>query len=193
MMGWINTLRGLLRRFGGDSQGIAAVEFALVVPVMLLLYVGSVEGSALISMDRRVQSIAGAVGDLVSRSNVTVAACDIKDYFQAASGIMAPYPTGPLQQVVSSVFVKPDGTTNVEWSQTAGGATALVVGKPYPLPSAITSISLNGYVIVSTALYAYTPITGIVYRQQIPLRRENFYLPRFGGSIIISPTSTSAC
>jgi len=188
----LNRLRQIIDRFGEDTKAVAAVEFALVVPVMLLLYVGSVEGSSLISMDRRVQTIAGAMGDLVSRSNVKVAACDIKDFFQASAGIMAPYSTAQLQQVVSSIFVKADGTTEVKWSKSNGGTT-LEVGKPYELPAAMTNISLNAYVIVSTASYSYTPITGIIYDHPIQLRRENFYLPRYGGSIIIDPTTTTGC
>lgn len=192
-MSLLQRLRQIIGQFRDDAQAVAAVEFALVVPIMLLLYVGSVEASSLISVDRRVQTIAGAMGDLVSRSNVKVAACDIKDYFQASAAIMAPYSRTPLQQVVSSVFVKADGSTEVKWSQPSGGATALVVGKPYPLPAAMTSISLNSYVIVSTASYAYIPMTGIVYNQAVHLRRENFYLPRFGGSIIVDPTTTTGC
>jgi Flp pilus assembly protein TadG len=189
----IQRLRGIIGQFRDDAKGVAAVEFALVVPIMLLLYVGSVEASSVISVDRRVQTVAGAMGDLVSRSNVKIAACDIKDFFQASAGIMAPYSSTPLQQVVSSIFVKADGTTEVQWSVPTGGATALIVGEPYPLPAAMTNISLNAYVIVATASYSYMPITGIVYNQAIQLRRENFYLPRFGGSIVVDPITTTGC
>lgn len=192
-MSLLQRLRAIIGHFAGDAQAVAAVEFALVVPVMLLLYVGSVEAGSVISVDRRVQTVAGSMGDLVSRSNVKIAACDIKDFFQASAGIMAPYSSTPLQQVVSSIFVKADGTTSVQWSESMGGAVALKAGDAYPLPSAMKNVSLNAYVIVATASYAYTPITGVVYNQQIQLRRENFYLPRFGGSIIIDPTTTTGC
>lgn len=193
MMTPLKTLRQILKQFRADAAGVAAVEFALVVPVMLLLYVGSVEASTLISMDRRVQTIAGSVGDLVSRSNIKIAACDIKDYFQASSAIMAPYPSNNLGQVVSSIYVKPDGTTEVKWSQSVGGATALTVGNAYELPKEMTDIARDAYVIVATAAYAYTPLSGVVYDHPIHLRRENFYLPRFGGSIVIDPTTTTSC
>jgi Flp pilus assembly protein TadG len=192
-MNLLGRLRAIVGRFADDVQAVAAVEFALVVPVMLLLYVGSVEASSMISLDRRVQTVAGAMGDLVSRSNAKIAGCDIKDYFQASAGIMAPYPSAQLQQVVSSIFVDADGTAKVKWSKSAGGATALVEGKPYPLPAAMTAISLNAYVIVSTASYAYVPITSIIYNQPVQLHRENFYLPRFGGSIIVDPDNTTGC
>jgi hypothetical protein len=57
----------------------------------------------------------------------------------------------------------------------------------------MTAISLNAYVIVSTASYAYVPITSIIYNQPVQLHRENFYLPRFGGSIIVDPDNTTGC
>ena len=210
MMYPLKSLHQILQQFADDVRAVAAVEFALVVPVMLLLYVGSVEASSMISLDRRVQTVAGAMGDLVSRSNVKIAACDIKDFFQASAGIMAPYSSTPLQQVVSSVFVKADGTTEVKWvasvtiktdgtketkwtTKAGEGAAGYIVGKTYALPQAMKDISLNAYVIVSEASYAYTPITSIVYDKAIQLHRENFYLPRFGGSVIIDPVTTTGC
>ncbi|MDB5528308.1 MAG: pilus assembly protein [Devosia sp.] len=192
-MSLLQRLRSMIGQFRHDADGVAAVEFALVVPVMLLLYVGSVEASSVISVDRRVQTVAASMGDLVSRSNVKIAGCDIKDFFQASAGIMAPYSSTPLQQVVSSIFVDAVGKTEVKWSKSTGGATALTVGAEYPLPSAMKNISLNAFVIVATASYSYMPITGIVYNQPIQLRRENFYLPRFGGSIVVDPDNTTGC
>ena len=151
---------------------------------------GTVEGGALISMVRRVQTIAGAVGDLVSRANANLPACDLKDYFQAAAGIMAPYTSNPVQQVVSSVLVSADGATaTVAWSKSFGGGTARATNSAYPLPTAMKDISRSAYVIVSEASYSYSPITKLIYSQPIQLRRENFYLPRFGGSIILNPAT----
>ncbi|WP_375450144.1 TadE/TadG family type IV pilus assembly protein [uncultured Devosia sp.] len=192
-MSWRAHLEQSLNRFRHDATGVAAVEFALILPIMLLLYIGAVEASSLISMDRRVQTIAGTMGDLVARANGKISACEIKDYFQAASGIMAPYPVGDTKQIVTSVFVKPNGTTEIAWSKAAGGATPHVAGQTYPLPAEMKAISLNTYVIVSEATYDYLPITGFIYEEAIQLRRENFFLTRFEGAIDINPTSTAAC
>ncbi|HTN64493.1 MAG TPA: TadE/TadG family type IV pilus assembly protein [Devosia sp.] len=195
----LTKLRKTIAHFGDDTKGVAAVEFALVLPVMLLVYVGSVEAGSLISVDKRVQSVAAAMGDLVSRSNTKIAACDIQDYFAAASATLMPYSATGLQQIVTSVLVKTDGTTEVQWSRAAGtnakgeNAVPYEKGDAFPLPEAMTDISNNAYVIVSEAAYSYHPITTLIYDQTIPLRRENFYLPRFGGSIEVNPTDTSAC
>lgn len=81
-----------LRRLAVVEEATAAVEFALILPIMLLVYVGSVEASIAITTDRKVQSVAGALGDLVARSDTTIPMATLLDYFQAAEGIMTPTP-----------------------------------------------------------------------------------------------------
>lgn len=185
-------LRGLLERFGRAEGGVAAVEFALILPVMLLVYIGSVEASALISMDRKVQTISGAVGDLVARSDKEITATMLEDYVRVAGGILTPHPTGELQQIVTQVRVLADGTTSIVWSQgfehqASAPSLAHTPGAPYDLPDEIIDIAADQYVIVAETRYPYKPLFGIVLDQTISLYRENFYLPRFGGSITYTP------
>lgn len=187
---WMKT-KQLLARFAVERTGVAAVEFALVLPIMLMVYLGTTEASALISMDRKVQSVAGALGDLVARENATISRTTLQDYFQASSGIMSPYvPTG-LKQIVTSVQVKADGTTVVAWSEpyTTGDAEMVAkgheVGKPYALPRDMTDIAKGSYVIVSEASYSYKPLYGLVFDQAVDLYRESFYVPRFGEPIAL--------
>lgn len=181
-----------IRRFGVVESGVAAVEFALILPIMFTLYVGSVEAGALISMDRRVQSVAGAIGDLVARSDTTITASMLTDYFRAAGGIMTPYPTDTLRQVVTQVLVSPDGTTaSVVWSKqyvngTYGNGATRTAGSSYNLAESMRSIAKGGYVIVAESSYSYLPVYGLVINKPIQLYRENFFLPRFGGSIAVN-------
>jgi len=181
-----------LRRLALVEQGAAAVEFALILPIMLLVYIGSVEASLAISMDRRVQSVAGALGDLVARSDTAVTTAALEDYFQAAGGIMTPYSTETLKQVVTQVRVNAAGTAaTVVWSRkyvndTLSTGTAPPANSSFELPEAMRAIAAGSYVIVSEGSYAHTPITGFVFDQPINLYRENFLMPRFGGSISIN-------
>ncbi|GLQ53266.1 TadE/TadG family type IV pilus assembly protein [Devosia nitrariae] len=188
----MRALRNLGRRFATDNSAVAAVEFALVLPVMLLLYLGTMEASALISMDRRVQTVAGTIGDLVAREDKTIPAARLKDYFRAAENIIAPFPTDKLVQTVSFISIDADGETLIEWSRRFTGAGAgeerdhtagHTAGESYDLPEEITSLAENGYVVVSEASYSYTPLLGLVFESDFPLYRENFYLPRFGEKI----------
>lgn len=191
-MSAIRKLVGWAARLRGADSGVAAVEFALILPIMLLVYIGMVEASALISMDRKIQSVSGAVGDLVARSQDEITAAELADYVKVAGGIMTPYPAAPLEQIITQVEVLADGTTNVIWSkpfanqaaQSTGGHTP---GSSYPLPDAIVDIALGQFVIVAESSYSYRPLYGIVFDQAIDLYRENFYLPRFGAKIDFVP------
>jgi Flp pilus assembly protein TadG len=72
-------LHTLLKRFGASERAAAAVEFALVLPIMLAVYIGSVEGSTLIVVDRKIQSVASSIGDLVARSDEEISASTLQD------------------------------------------------------------------------------------------------------------------
>ncbi|WDR06777.1 pilus assembly protein [Devosia rhodophyticola] len=193
MVGLIKLLRSRFNGFARANEAVAAVEFALILPVMLLVYIGSVEASSLITTDRRVQTITGTLGDLVARSNEKIPVASLINFFEAAEGIMVPFSTASLVQVVTSVRVNNDGTTTVLWSRQyqnntmSSGGRAHSVNQPYALPSAITDISLGESVIVAETFYTFTPSFNIVYNGTIPLYRENFYLPRFETDIDLVP------
>jgi Flp pilus assembly pilin Flp len=180
-------------RFRAAETGVAAVEFALILPIMLWVYIGMVEASALISMDRKIQTISGAVGDLVAREDGEITSTMLGDYVKVASGIMTPYPIAPLEQIITQVVVDADGIATVDWSQRYVGEAlqptgAREVGEEYEgLPAEIIDIALDQYVIVAESRYSYLPLYGIVFDQPVNLYRENFYLPRFGAQIVLDP------
>lgn len=188
------TLLARLRRLALVEDGVAAVEFALILPIMLLVYIGSVEASLAITMDRKVQLVAGTLGDLVARADTTIPADTLEDYFKAAGGIMTPYPVDKLKQVVTQVLVSADGSSaSVVWSREYNFSDdEVIVGTDHPqdssfeLPAAMRTIAQGGYVIVAESSYEHTPLSGFVFNQPINLYRENFLLPRFGDSISIN-------
>ena len=181
----------LLARFVRAERGVAAIEFALILPFMLVVYLGSMEASTLISVDRKVQSVAGTIGDLVARADGTLTATQIQDYFRAASGIMTPYTSDEVLQVVTAVNVDDAGTATVAWSrQYQDGVYSAITphadNAPYPLPDEMIAISKGRTVIVGEASYSFTPLFGMIFNQPVNLYRSSFYLPRFGGSITVN-------
>lgn len=181
-------LRLSLKRLLRADRGVAAVEFALVLPIMLVVYLGTLEASSLITMDRKVQSVAGAIGDLVARTDEVISTSQLQDYFRAASGIMTPFSPDGVLQVVTAVQVNADGTTEVIWTRqyqngTYSSTTPHNVGDSYPLPTEMTDIARGDMVIASEASLNYTPLLGIVIQTPITLYRSSFFMPRFGGEI----------
>ena len=188
------TLRRWLRRFRTAEHGVAAVEFALILPIMLMLYIGMVEGSTLISMDRKVQTVSGSVGDLVARSNGTIKGNTLNDYVKVAAGIMTPFSDDDLEQVVSQVHVDADGKATIDWSrryvgQVLQSSGAHAAGSVYALPSEVVDI-LRGqgqqYVIVTECSADYVPLYGFAFDKAVNLYRENFFMPRFGERIVLN-------
>jgi len=181
-------ISSISRRLARDNRGAAAVEFALILPVMLTLYIGTLEASALISTDRRVQVVNGTVGDLVARANKEIRASTLLDYFRAAQNILLPYSTDGLVQTVTLVAVAANGTTSVRWSRryTAGAnnhVQGYTTGTTFALPAETIAIARNSWVVVSETSYTYTPLLGLIMPADFPLGKQNFYSPRFGTEI----------
>jgi Flp pilus assembly protein TadG len=179
-----------LKRFGRDTEGAAAVEFALILPFLLLLYVGSIEASSLITVDRRVNVISGTVGDLVSRwdpADGAIPNTTMTDYFKASEGIIFPYSDTGLEQVVSLLEVREDGTTTVTWSCGYNGGVKRTTGSGYTLPTNMLAIvrppAGAGYVVVSETEYSYLPVLGIVFTAPINLYQDSYYIPRYAEAI----------
>lgn len=191
-----------LRRFAAAAEGVAAVEFALVVPLLLMLYLGSIEASSLYTVDRRVTVISGAVGDLIARwdpGDGSIPQATIDDYFTAAEVIMTPYDATGLQQVVSLLWINSTGTTKVLWSKATGGATPRSTNSTYPL-AATTQMNMvargtsGGWLVVSESLYPYKPVMGLVFQNALNLDHTSFFLPRFDECItVMVGGTTSAC
>ena len=184
---WKGPLAAAVRRLIKGREASAVVEFALILPVMLTMYLGSMELGQAFSVDQRITIIAGTVGDLVARADGSISNATLNSYFQAAQAIVGPFSTTGLKQVVTVVRVDNSGGTTVEWSKGYNGGTPKTAGVAYPgpnaIPDAMLAISHNSVVVVSEATYPYTPLLGLFFKQPFTLYHQNFYLPRFPGDI----------
>lgn len=179
--------RGRLTQFREDVRAVAAVEFALIVPLLIGLYLGTIEAATLYSADHKVATVASTMADLVSRENGEIKSSTITSYFTAASSIMQPYPTTGLGQVVSLLTIDADGVAKVKWSVADGEAEAREADSDYPL-DADTQINMlargaSGWLVVSEVTYPHEPIVGLVMSDTINLRHVQYYLPRFPNEI----------
>lgn len=178
--------------FARRETGVAAVEFALIVPIMLSVYLGCTEAAALLTADRKVQSVAGAIGDLVARANKTLPQSQLDDYFDAAASIMAPYDASKLVQTVTAVSVSDQGKATVTWSvRFENGVLSNVVPEypkdaPYSLPQEMIDIATGQTVIAAETRYSYRPLLGVVFKNELDLRRSALFMPRFGGTITLN-------
>ncbi|MCR6659287.1 MAG: pilus assembly protein [Asticcacaulis sp.] len=86
------TLKAFGKRFAGDGRGVSAIEFALVAPVLILLYLGMAELTLGMMAARRVSHLAATVGDLAAQSQ-TLTPTNITDLWAIGANMLDPFPT----------------------------------------------------------------------------------------------------
>lgn len=180
-----------LKRLVRRREGVAAVEFALVVPIMLVLYMGSIEVSQIMMVDSKLSATTSSLSDLVARADNSISATTIDDYVSAAGLIMTPYDTTGLKQRITSVAIDADGNTSVDWSIAYNGATPATLEASFDVPQEIIDISHENWVIVSQGEMAYQPWGGFFFDSAVTLSKSYYNLPRFQDEIELIGTSGS--
>jgi len=106
-----------LNEFSKCRKGLAATEFALVVPVMLLfLYLG-LEGTEYSSADDRVKQAADTLVDIVAKQP-QISATEIDDLFIGVENVIQPIDIRELDMIIVSVVPSPSGGPPiVAWSR----------------------------------------------------------------------------
>ena len=93
-----------------DCRGIVAVEFAVIVPVMLVMYFGMEEFASAVAVNRKVTIVARTLSDLTSQSP-SVQDADLANFAQTAKAILTPYDPSILKSSVTEIYIDP--TTHV--------------------------------------------------------------------------------
>ena len=171
--------RRTLRRFRDDKRGVSAVEFAMLLPLMVTLYIGGVEVSSAIAVDRKVTLVARTLGDLVAQST-SVNATDMTNILSASTSVVQPYSSSLIQVTVSRVDVDGNGAAKVVWSK-AQNATARAVNSTVTLPAALNTN--NSSVIWAESQYTYTPTIGYVITGALTLHDQIYMRPRLSDTV----------
>jgi Flp pilus assembly protein TadG len=163
----------------GDQRGVSAVEFALLLPLMVALYLGVVEISQGIGADRKVTMTARAIADLVAQTS-SMANSDMTNSLNAATAVMAPFPDSKLKVTVTAVTVDANGNATVAWSDTKNG-TARAQGSAVTLPAAL---KINGSSLIwSEVEYAYKPTIGHIISGTLMLKDHIYMRPRLSNCV----------
>jgi Flp pilus assembly protein TadG len=169
----------LLSRFARDKRGVSAVEFALLSPLMIGLYLGGVEVSQGVGIDRKVTLTAGAIANLTAQAS-TISNADMTNLMNAATAIMAPYSASTLKITVSCLKIDGNGKVTVSWSD-AKNATARAVGSVVTIPSALAVP--NSSLIYSEVSYLYKPTIGYVITGSLNLADTMYMSPRLSSTV----------
>ena len=165
-----------------DKAGAALIEFAMVLPVLILCYLGGFQLMEAVSVYRKVTTSTRSIADLTSRSS-SVNAALLSTYLDASAQIMAPYRIDRGTFRVSLIRVDNAGTGTVAWSRSKNG-TALVTGAAYTLPAGVVRPNLD--IVVCDVTYNYQPVAFSSLLGNLPFKDQIFMVPRGGPTISIS-------
>jgi Flp pilus assembly protein TadG len=174
-----------IRRYARDRRGVSAVEFALLAPLMIGLYLGCAEISDGVAADRKVSLTAAALANLASQVS-TISTSDMTNLLNASTAIIAPYASSKLKSTLSCLKIDSTGAVKVAWSATLNG-TARAVGSAVTIPAALAVPSSQ--LLFSEVSYAYTPTVGYTITGTLTLSDQMYMAPR-----ITAPTyGATAC
>ncbi len=167
------------RDLAGDRRGVAAVEFALVVPVVIVVYLAGFEVMQASTVYRKLTDTTVQIAN-VTAQYTTMSSTDVSNVMGASAQIMTPYPTTNLSIVLSEVTTDNSGVGKVTWSQQYQG-TALATASTVTMPSGYQTPNTS-YILVQTT-YSYQPVIGGAFVSPISMTNQIFMLPRSSSSI----------
>jgi len=158
--------RRLIGRFRRDRRGVAAIEFALILPILALLALGCFEVPRYVLLWQRLERASSGVSDLVAQADDPITVNQLTDIFSAAQIMMQPYDIKNSGTIIVTSINNPTGGTGVKntWRVSCGvAANTSKLGSVNATPSgavfpAALSPALDNEVLVAEVYFAYTPV-----------------------------------
>ena len=185
----------LVSRFRDEAKGVAAIEFAFLAPLMLLLYVGTIEISSAVSANRKLSRASSTLGDLLTQVEC-VSDNTLTDMINIIDDIMYPY-DNTVSTSIAGILVK-GSKAEVQWAR-AFGTSPVANGSAYTVPA---KIKTDGNFLVAVKMtMAYTPTIGWFTSPSagklektntaINMDEEIFLRPRIGSQMTVQAGSCS--
>lgn len=161
-----------------DRRGAAAVEFALIIPTIMLLYYGMVEGTQAMLAKRRAGYLTTAVGDLVTQK-AQVSTQEVLNIFDASTAVLKPFPTEDLSIRVTSIQMDANGVPSQVWTIVDGEVPTVT------LPSDIDPQLLvpNGAIVRAETIYKFKTPFQRMLPGEFTFRHKMDVRPRTGVAV----------
>ena len=187
----------MARRVGHDDRGVAALEFALIAPILILLYFGLAEVTSAVIASRHANHATSSLGDLVSQcSNINDS--DLTNMWAATPDIIAPLPVSPtvFSQRVTSVIVNSSKATVVGWSRSPAVPSSQANLPPYTqntgitVPANIVNTSNSGdSVIMAETTYSFSfPVN--ILSSLLTFNDVSYFKPRKSTQVTYTGSTT---
>lgn len=188
----INKHSGFLQRirnFGANTAGVAAMEFALVVPIMIGLYFMLNETANGLRAARKVTMTARIMADLASRS-ADLSDAALKDLLDSSGPIFDPFSATTGSFRITSFRFDASGKGFVDWSEIRGTGLGARYARCTPtdaLPSNPSLVPIavpqglkiaNTSLVLAETMMQYTPSVGWAITGTLDLKDKLYMRPR---------------
>ncbi len=179
-------LTRLYRRFIVSTRGVVAIEFAAILPVLLVMLLATFDGGNAIAVYMKVRSATYVLASVTNQYSTAmpIQSANMTGIMGATTAVLAPFSSTPLAAVISELKITAAKATTatVRWSATQNG-TALAAGASVNLPTGIASSSNTCgtypcYLIQAKVSYTYTPLFGYFATGGITLSDTVYATPR---------------
>lgn len=174
----------IFARLIADRRGVSAVEFALIAPVMILIYFGLTEFSQAYMAQRRTGHTAAMVADLVAQGDKTSPTA-IQPVFAIGQMIMKPFSADPLAIRVTSVTMGANGQATVDWSLSSKETILKRLGKASPIADLPPGLIATGEsLIIGETQYKYQSAIKDILPEAIIFERTYYLRPRTVNQVV---------
>jgi Flp pilus assembly protein TadG len=192
----ISRLATIYRRFIASTRGVAAIEFAMIMPVLTVIFLGSYDGGRAIAVYMKVRSATYTL-DAITNQYTTIQSSDMQAIVGATSVVLTPYSSTPVVVVISQIEIKTGGKATVSWSYALNG-TPLAQGSTVTIPAGLvasgnTCGTYPCYLIFGQVSYTYTPLFGFFGSGGITLADSLYVTPRSSACIFYPPENVTSC
>jgi len=174
------------RFFAAAKQGVAAVEFALILPILVVMLLATFDGGRAIAAYMKMRAATYSLASITNQYS-TIQLVDMTAILGATTVVMAPYTSGTPGVIISQIKINNSGVAHVEWSA-AQGTTARTVPSSITPPSAM--VVNNSYLILAEVSYTYVPVFGFFGTSSGITFSDSLYVtPRSVSCVVYVPQS----
>ena len=167
----------MLKRFVRNAGGAVAIEFALVLPLILVLYYGMAETTQALLASRRVSVVATAVGDLTAQAT-QLKKSQIDDIFNISAAALKPFPVADLGIRIVSIETTSAGVPQIKWQQQRGTF-------PSGVDLSTVEKTANIAVIRAETIYTYQTPFGQIFPDAFVFKKQMDMRPRGGVAVVL--------
>jgi Flp pilus assembly protein TadG len=169
------------RHFLRNNKGVAAIEFALLAPLMIAFYFGLVELGFALDANLKVKRSAATVSDIISRERI-IDTAGVNAVFDSTKAVMWPLSTNGTNYRIRLVTVNVDGSgVATVGACRSRGLSCPTAGSGVTVPAGIVS---NGRPLVKADVeYDYTSSSGFYISSPLMMKSTIWKTPRSGEEI----------